>query len=249
MSTYAIGDVQGCYEPLMRLLEKIQFDESKDTLWFTGDLVNRGPHSFEVVEFVKNLGPKAVTVLGNHDLHFLAAGKFTKTEHYEWMLTRPLIHYSAEKNFLLVHAGIPPQWDIPKALALAKEVEKALQSAPAAFFAHMYGDIPRLWHEDLTGFDRLRVITNYFTRMRYLDSEGGLELNYKGPLGGEPRGCYPWFKFYSHKIRIIFGHWAALQGKVDVPNVYGIDTGCVWGNCLTALCIDDLAVYQVNCNE
>jgi bis(5'-nucleosyl)-tetraphosphatase (symmetrical) len=249
LPTYAIGDVQGCYVPLMRLLEKIQFDPEKDILWFTGDLVNRGPQSFEVVEFVRNLGSRAITVLGNHDLHFLATGAFKDPVQREWMQNLPFIHYDAEKEFLLVHAGIPPQWDIPKALSCAREVERALQVDAEAFFANMYGDSPTFWDESLTGYARLRTITNYLTRMRCLDESGGLELNYKGPVDTVPEGYYPWFKFYRQNTKIIFGHWAALEGKVDKPNVYGVDTGCCWGNCLTAMRLEDLMVYQVNCGN
>jgi bis(5'-nucleosyl)-tetraphosphatase (symmetrical) len=266
MSIYAIGDVQGCYKELMLLLAHIQFNAEKDKLWFTGDLVNRGPQSLDVVRFVKNLADKAVSVLGNHDLHYLAVASGIQalkpadtfqdildaedaTTLFHWMRHRPLIYQ--ENQFLLVHAGIAPVWDRNTALSCAKEVEDVLRgNAYTEFFKQMYGDSPGQWQSCLKGDERLRVIVNYCTRMRYIDAQGNLELQEKGRLGELGSTYIPWFKLpssLSPEINIIFGHWAALEGKTDTPRRYALDTGCCWGKALTALRLEDLCYFSVNC--
>ncbi len=261
MTTYAIGDVQGCYDELSRLLDLIQFNEHQDCLWFAGDLVNRGPKSLEVMRLVMSL-PQVVCVLGNHDLHccaisFNAESSLSydtldailsapdRDEIIHWLLQQPLIH--SEKNWTLVHAGIPPQWTLDQTLERAHEVESVLRSDAAVdFFKQMYGNQPDLWNNQLTGWDRLRCITNHLTRMRYCTEQGKLNLTMKATQA--PKGYAPWFSFpnqlASHE-KIIFGHWAALQGKVAEKNIFAIDTGCVWGGKLTALRLDDLKTIQI----
>ncbi len=269
MSTYAIGDIQGCFRPLMRLLDKIQFNEKSDVLWFTGDLVNRGPESLETLRFIKSLKKQAITVLGNHDLTLLAVAK--KTIPYKppahtfedilhasdcedllnWLSHQPLIHHDPVLNFTMVHAGFPPQWNLSTALSLAKEVETLIQGPQAIdFLKHMYGNLPNIWDPTLTGWDRLRFIVNCFTRLRFCDAEGRLDLSQVGPADSAPQGLYPWFKIpnrQSQNLNILFGHWASLQGQSDEPTVFPLDTGCVWGNCLTAFRLEDRVKIMVEC--
>ncbi len=267
MAVYAIGDVQGCYQPLMNLLELIQYSPKQDQLWFTGDLVNRGPQSLAVLRFIKNLQPTPIVVLGNHDLHLLAIyhhSQYLKKsdtlqeilaapdvdELIFWLSRRPLLHFDPDLNFAMVHAGLPPQWSFKEALQHAREVEQFLQSSQAAFFfQHLYGNEPSLWDDALTGLDRLRFIVNCFTRLRFCDAQGRLNLSNKSalPLNSDD---IPWFKISWRKSissRILFGHWAALMGKTNEPNVYALDTGCVWGNQLTALRLNDLQIFQTAC--
>jgi len=256
MATYAIGDVQGCYNELRQLLEKIEFNPSSDTLWFVGDLVNRGPHSLEVLRFVKGLGDAAIAVLGNHDLHLLAISQGNprhkdkdhtlgqvlaardRDELIDWLRRRPLMHHDARRGYSLLHAGLPPQWDIPTALACAREVEEVLRGPRFHDYCQrMYGNKPDRWSAGLRGMDRLRFITNCFTRLRYCDSKGRLALGEKGAPGTQPKSCLPWFmhpKRASRHDRIIFGHWSTL-GYHAGDNVWGIDSGCLWGGRLTAL--------------
>jgi bis(5'-nucleosyl)-tetraphosphatase (symmetrical) len=270
MSTYAIGDVQGCYESLMRLLEEIRFDERRDRLWFVGDLVNRGPASLATLRFVKDLGDRAVTVLGNHDLHLLAiahghrAPKSSDTVQdilkapdrdalLDWLRRRPLVHIDVSAGFAMAHAGIPHQWSLEVALARGKEVEAALaRDDYAKLFAGMYGNNPACWKDELSGMERLRTIINYLTRMRLLDAVGGLELTFDGPLSAIPAGYSAWFEFYRNappQLPLVFGHWAALNGECDVDRLYAIDTGCVWGNRLTALRLADRERFAVQSVE
>lgn len=256
MATYAIGDVQGCYDELRKLLELIEFDLANDRLWFVGDLVNRGPHSLEVLRFVKGLGDAAVTVLGNHDLHLLAVAHHNpmhrdkdhtlehileandRDELLDWLRLQPLMHRDEGLGYCMVHAGLPPQWDIPTALARAAELEAVLRGPGFHDFLHdMYGDNPDCWTDSLQGIDRLRFITNCFTRLRYCTPEGKYKLREKGPLGSQPEGYLPWFDLpnrVSRDERIIFGHWSTL-GYQAHNNVWSIDTGCLWGGSLTAL--------------
>lgn len=255
MATYAIGDVQGCFEQLQQLLEKIGYDSSKDKLWFAGDIVNRGPDSLETLRFVRSLGDNAITVLGNHDLHLLAVangrGKQGKKdtiknildapdrdELLDWLIHRPLMHYDQKLNTCMVHAGIYPSWTIQQALEYAYEVEAMLQSTKShEFFHHMYGDKPPKWSDNLKGWDRLRFITNAFTRMRYCTYKGHLSLRDKGAPGKQPIGIYPWFNIIDRKTEdtnIIFGHWSTLKDP-DQDHLYPLDTGCLWGGKLTAL--------------
>jgi len=270
MPTYAIGDVQGCYDPLLRLLDKCQFDQNTDTLWFAGDLVNRGPQSLETLRFIKQLGARAISILGNHDLALLAAAYNLRPskkdpklqdilqapdceELIEWLRLRNIMHYDKTLDFAMVHAGIPPQWDLNTAIARAKELENTLHSPDfLVFLQNMFGDSPSIWSDALQGWDRLRYITNAFTRMRFCSAEGQLELQAKGKADQAPTNLYPWFKIPTRRhrqVQILFGHWAALQGNVEEPNVFALDTGCVWGNCLTAVRLEDKKFFQVSCAE
>lgn len=269
MTVYAIGDIQGCFDPFMRLLEKIQFDEKKDTLWLTGDLVNRGPKSLETLRFIKNLKSKAITVLGNHDLTLLAVAyqaipynskQYTFSDILaapdretliDWLRHQPLIHQDADLGYTLVHAGIPPEWDLALAQSLAKEVERVLQSDnPTSFFKNFFGNEPKAWNPALSGIERLRFIVNALTRLRFCTLAGELELNSKESAKHPPIGYVPWFSIPNRKsatLKILFGHWAALQGKCDEPNVFALDTGCVWGNCLTAMRLSDGKRFTESC--
>ncbi len=268
MSTYAIGDIQGCYDELQQLLKKIKFDPAKDTLWFTGDLVNRGPRSLETLRFVKGLGDRAVTVLGNHDLHLLAVWQhkhkhFSSNEGLEpifeaddgeallqWLRQQPLMHYDVELDYAMMHAGLPPQWSRKEALKLAAEVEKVLRGKKFhEFLGHMYGNKPSRWSENLEGWDRLRFIVNCFTRLRLCNDQGKLELKHKGKVKDAPEGFRPWFEHEnrrSRKQRLVFGHWSAL-GLYQGNNVNGIDTGCLWGGSLSALKLETAEVISLDC--
>jgi bis(5'-nucleosyl)-tetraphosphatase (symmetrical) len=270
MAIFAIGDVQGCYDDLRRLLDRLAFNPAEDRLWLTGDLVNRGPKSLETLRFAKGLGERAVCVLGNHDLHLLAlaAGHARmrpndtldailaaqdRDDLLTWLRTRPLLHHDAALGYTLVHAGLPPQWDLATAQNCARELEAVLRGPEAGeFFAHMYGDQPDRWSTGLTGMDRLRYIVNCFTRLRYVGPEGQLDLKQKGKPGSQPAGLIPWFaapRRASAKLHILFGHWSTL-GEVRDQNVYALDTGCVWGGKLSALRLDgddSGAWYSVDC--
>ncbi|CAA0120653.1 Bis(5'-nucleosyl)-tetraphosphatase, symmetrical [BD1-7 clade bacterium] len=266
MATYAVGDLQGCLDPLLCLLERVKFDPIQDTLWCAGDLVNRGPQSLETLRFVKSLGDACVAVLGNHDLHLLAVAyggaKLKRSDTLKeileaddcenlltWLRHQPLVHH--EYDYTLVHAGIPPIWSIKQARARAKEVEAVIQGPDYLnYFREMYGNKPDLWHDDLSGQDRLRCITNYLTRMRFCHADSTLDLSNKnGPEDAAP-GTSPWYAFENRKAagqRIIFGHWAALQGDSQGPDVFAMDTGCVWGGQLTLMRLDDQAMFSCNC--
>lgn len=266
MAIFAIGDIQGCWIELQRLLNKINFDPEEDTLWFTGDLVNRGPGSLETVRFVKKLGDSAITVLGNHELHLLAIahGKFKarkndtfdallkahdRDELIEWLRHRPLMHRDKELGYAMVHAGLPPQWSIKEASRRAKEIETVLQSDQVGdFLENMYGDEPAIWDEELTGWERLRFITNCFTRIRYCDKKGRLNLKQKCAPGDQPDGLFPWFELPKRKNKsadIIFGHWSTLGFKAE-NGIYALDTGCLWGGQLTALRIDGEEMFRTS---
>lgn len=255
MATYAIGDIQGCYDDLRRLLDRIGFDRSRDRLWFVGDLVNRGPDSARVLRFVRSLGERALVVLGNHDLHLLAlgagnerhAGKSNledvleapdRDELLAWLRSRPVMHFDESKGFALLHAGLPPQWDLVQALACARELEAALQGPDhETLLQQMYGNEPSLWSPDLTGMDRLRFITNSLTRLRYCDADGRLALAEKALPGRQPPHLMPWFAVpgrASADVRILFGHWSTLGYHV-AHNTWALDSGCLWGGRLTAL--------------
>jgi bis(5'-nucleosyl)-tetraphosphatase (symmetrical) len=259
VAVYAIGDIQGCYDPLRRLLDALSFDPSQDRLWLTGDLVNRGPQSLQVLRYVAGLREVAC-VLGNHDLHLLALAAGAEAarrrsrdtldavlsapdrdELLAWLRARPLVHYDAALGWLLVHAGVAPQWDLAHTLACAREVEAALHSdGDGAFLAGMYGDEPSRWSDDLRGIERLRFITNCCTRIRYCDASGRLDLGPKGPPGTQAASLVPWFRAPQRRTRglqIAFGHWAAL-GFLDEPDLLALDTGCVWGQTLTAVRLD-----------
>ena len=265
MSTYAIGDIQGCYDELRRLLDRIAFDPARDTLWIVGDLVNRGPQSLETLRYVRSLGARAVTVLGNHDLHCLVVAAGVRKPHrgdtldaileapdrdelLHWLRSRKLMH--AGGGYALVHAGLLPQWTIAQALALAAEVEAALQGPDhPEFLRNMYGNTPDAWDERLTGHDRLRVIVNAMTRLRLCDAAGVMEFSHKTAVD-LPSGYLPWFDVpgrASADTTIVCGHWAAL-GLTLRDDLAAIDTGCVWGRELTALRLEDRRLYQCDCH-
>jgi bis(5'-nucleosyl)-tetraphosphatase (symmetrical) len=259
VAIYAIGDVQGCYSELQRLLEKIYFDPEHDQLWFCGDLVNRGPESLQTLQFVKSLGESAISVLGNHDLHLLALHHGVnkvrdssslqpildspqRDELMDWLQGLPLLHYDKTHKALLVHAGIHPDWGLSKARKLAAEVEAALRGTEAGKFLNkMYGNTPRTWSEDLTGYRRLRLITNVFTRMRYLTAKGKLDFD----VAGSPRqnlhsSLTPWIQMDSvlrQDVRVFFGHWSTLPVG-SYGRYFALDGGCVWGGHMVALRID-----------
>lgn len=269
MATYVIGDVQGCFDELMALLENIQFNPAQDTLWFAGDLVNRGHQSLEVLRYVKSLGDRAITVLGNHDLHLLAVyagikktrSKDLKTviaaedrdELINWLRTRPLLHHDEALGYTLVHAGLAPQWDLSLAMSCARELESVLASDQCfEFLQNMYGDKPRKWKADLRGWDRLRFICNSFTRIRFCERKSGkLAMEEKGPPTKRADDLVPWFDVkdrQSKDLNLLFGHWSTL-GAYHSTGLHGLDTGCVWGGKLTALRIDtNPPVYMaINC--
>jgi len=255
LSRFAIGDIQGCYEELRALLERVRFSADRDRLWLVGDLVNRGPDSLAVLRFVHALGESAVTVLGNHDLHLLAVAAGKRRERrsdtiaevlaakdrdrlLEWLAERPLAHLEA--GDLLVHAGVVPQWSAQTTLALAGEIESALRHEPAQLFEHMYGDQPDRWTPDLEGMERLRFVINVLTRMRVCTREGRINLALKGK---PPGGCSPWLPWFDldrpllRGVRVVCGHWSAI-GLTLRADVAELDTGCVWGGALTALDLD-----------
>lgn len=268
MSTYAIGDLQGCFGGLEALLRELDFDRGRDRLLFAGDLVARGPDSLETLRFVAGLGPGTLAVLGNHDLHLLALaarGERGKPEDrldavldapdadrlLHWLRGQPLAHRDAARRILLVHAGLAPQWSSAQTLALAAEVEAALrhETGHRRFFAAMYGDEPRAWSDALRGDDRLRCIVNILTRARYCTADGHFDYRYKGRPSEAPAGLRPWFAVPGRRSRrstVIFGHWSTL-GVVHWPEhcVYGLDTGYVWGGRLTALRLEDRRLYAV----
>ncbi|APZ43668.1 symmetrical bis(5'-nucleosyl)-tetraphosphatase [Acidihalobacter ferrooxydans] len=271
MAVYAVGDLQGCLEPLHRLLDRLRFDPAADQLWLVGDLVNRGPQSLETLRFVRGLGAAATAVLGNHDLHLLAlaagVGKPKRSdtlqtvldapdagELLDWLRHRPLLHHDAALGWTLVHAGLPPQWDLAQARACAAEVEQALRSSQSAqFFAHMYGDQPTHWSASLSGTQRLRYVMNALTRMRYITADGGLEHVCKTAPEQAPAGLTPWFRVPHRRnrdVRIVFGHWSTLN-LIREANLLALDTGCLWGGTLTAAQLDDpdLGITAVACAQ
>jgi len=269
MTTYAIGDIQGCFDELRALLDQIDFDEQCDSLWFVGDLVNRGPKSLETLRFVKSLGERAITVLGNHDLHLLATWQ-NKHRHFksndtlapifaaddseellEWLRGRPLLHHDAQLDYTMIHAGLPPQWDLAMAQQCAHEVENVLRGERfKEFLGHMYGNKPNQWNPELHGWDRLRFIVNCFTRLRFCTPAGELEFDQKGHPDRNSGGRIPWFRAPERcweGTRLVFGHWSTL-GLHHENNTTAIDTGCLWGGRLTALRLDNGATFTLGCN-
>ena len=269
MALYAIGDVQGCDAELGELLGKIKFSPDRDSLWFVGDLVNRGPDSLKVLRRVRDLGDAATVILGNHDLHLLAVAHGAARQRnddtlaevlaapdrgalLEWLQRRPLMHEHSKLNVCMVHAGLAPQWDLSLAQGCAREIEKSLRRDPGGLFERLYGDQPDRWDDALEGEERLRFIVNCFTRLRYLDADGRLALRAKGaPKKAQAKSLIPWFEAQGARwrgSRIVFGHWSTL-GFFQNADVTGIDTGCVWGNRLTALRLDvpDADPIQVAC--
>jgi bis(5'-nucleosyl)-tetraphosphatase (symmetrical) len=260
MSIFVVGDIQGCYDELQLLLEKVQFDPEKDTLWSCGDLVNRGPKSLKTLRFCKSLGPAFINVLGNHDLHMLAVARghrklrsadtFQKVlvapdreEILDWVRSMPIFHYDKDRNIAMVHAGVPPIWSLKKCLSYSSEISDVLTSPQCdLFLANMYGNQPPIWDESLTDTTRWRCLTNYFTRMRFCDALGKLELTFTAGPNNAPAGYAPWYSHESKlmkKMPILFGHWAALMGKTGYTNAIALDTGCAWGGKLTACQLTD----------
>jgi bis(5'-nucleosyl)-tetraphosphatase (symmetrical) len=272
MAEYAIGDIQGCALPLEELLEKLHFEPGRDRIWLTGDLVNRGPDSLQTLRFVRKLGSSAITVLGNHDLHFLAiAEKIRRNrsgdtlkqirkapdleELVNWLRQQPLVHCDRKLRVIMVHAGIYPGWGRKQLIRYAREVEEKLQGKQYCdFLRRMYGKNPVQWNKNLKGWDRSRFITNSLTRMRYCNRKGMLNFSQKGPPGSQPGNLIPW---YSHpgmrckKWRIVFGHWSSL-GYFQNKNIISLDSGCVWGGKLTAVRLDADYVapyWQLKCHS
>jgi bis(5'-nucleosyl)-tetraphosphatase (symmetrical) len=260
MPTYAIGDVQGCFEELQQLLGRFSFAEGKDRLWLVGDLVNRGPKSLETLRFVRQLGDRAVVVLGNHDLHLVSQHEgFERTrkddsfhdvldapdadELVGWLRTRPMMH--VEGGWAMVHAGLLPQWTVARARELATEVEAALASTRyREFLKNMYGSTPDEWREALAGWDRLRVIVNAMTRMRFCTPQGKMEFKSKGKA--PPPGHRPWHEFRNDRETLVYGHWSAAGLQLK-PRTIGLDSACVWGGQLTALRLEDRQLFRVPC--
>jgi bis(5'-nucleosyl)-tetraphosphatase (symmetrical) len=263
MSTYAIGDLQGCYYSFIKLLDACGFNPKRDRLWLVGDLINRGPHSLAVLRWLEKHSACVTTVLGNHDLHALAVHEGFAEVHrgdtldellaapdrdalFDWIRLQNLAY--AEDEYLIVHAGLLPQWDAKQARELAQEVETTLRGPNYRdFLAHMYGNQPDRWDEALTGMNRLRVITNAMTRLRLCAPDGQMEFRFKGEPRDIPEGYLPWFDIKNRKSKkdtLIFGHWSAL-GLVLRKRLIGLDTGCLWGEKLTALRLEDRKLYQV----
>ncbi len=275
----AIGDVQGCLAPLIELTRAIPGMASAEGaataaggqasahLLFTGDLVNRGPQSLATLRFVRALGERATVVLGNHDLHLLAVASGVRPAHHsdtfaeilaasdrdellDWLRTRPLAHQV--DGHLLVHAGVLPQWDAARTMALAAEVEAVLRGEHwVDFLRSMYGNRPARWSDDLRGHDRLRVIVNALTRMRFITADGEMDFALKEGAAAPPPGHLPWFDAPGRRsadVTVIFGHWSML-GLIDRPRLIGLDTGCVWGGALSAVRLADRALFQVRCAQ
>lgn len=259
MSIYAIGDIQACYDELRRLLDSLSFDPDSDRLWLVGDLVERGPKSLETLRFIKSLGDAAISVLGNHDLHLLATHAGVRRpdpgsslhavlkapdcgELMHWLRYRPVMHSDPTLKLTMVHAGIPPQWDYATACRLANELENTLRNdGYREFLQHMYGNRPDIWSENLSDWERLRVITNGFTRLRYCKPDGRMDMSVFAPPGTQPEGLIPWFEVPARKsadMIIVCGHWAAL-GYRKQAGLIALDSGCVWGGRLTAVRLDD----------
>jgi bis(5'-nucleosyl)-tetraphosphatase (symmetrical) len=268
MSVYLIGDIQGCYDSLQRLLEKIVFDPTVDELWSCGDLVNRGGQSLQVLRLLKSLGPSLSVSLGNHDLLLLAnhqrhPGGGSGNDEFDqvlsaadcdslmdWLCTQPLACWSEEHQLLRVHAGVIPQWNWQAAVNAGNEVSAVLQSGQRSkFLRRMYGNRPRQWHDNRAGWKRLRLITNILTRLRFCDYQGRGIFNVSGPPGSQPGKYKPWFK-HKHRltrdVTVAFGHWAALGLRVKKRYI-AMDSGCVWGGKLSALRLEDRALFQVGC--
>jgi bis(5'-nucleosyl)-tetraphosphatase (symmetrical) len=269
MATYAVGDLQGCLEPLHRLLDSIDFRPGADRLWFAGDLINRGPESLETLRFTKSLGESAIVVLGNHDLHLLAVASGSakarrkdtldeilaapdREDLLGWLASRPLVH--RELGFTMVHAGLPPEWTVDDAKRLSEEVCETVRGRNGkAFLDAMYGDLPDRWDPRLSGVERLRFITNALTRIRYCTADGRLDLSEKRPPGAQDDALMPWFCVPGRRSMgepVIFGHWATLQVQTPLDAVHGVhhlDAGCVWGGALRAMRLEDGCYFEVSC--
>ena len=256
MTIYAIGDLQGCYDALMRLLDKLDYNQAQDELWFAGDIVNRGPSSLKTLRYVKSLGDGAITVLGNHDLHLLSAYYCPRMrnnvrdtldqilqakdcdELLDWLLHRPLMHMDKSINTVLVHAGLPPQWSIKKALRQADKLARILQGGQAKkLLKRMYSEPPRKWSTRLTDWEKRQYALAVLTRMRYIYPKGALEMSQKGAPGSQKSTTIPWFAAknpqWQDQARIVFGHWSTLR-DTQRSDVICLDGGCVWGGNLIA---------------
>lgn len=265
MATYAIGDLQGCFDSLQELLGETGFNKGRDRLWFVGDLVNRGPQSLEVLRFIKSLDAAAVSVLGNHDLHLLMVAEGRAKRHKEdtlsavldapdrdellaWLRQLPMTH--VEGGYAMVHAGLLPSWTAAQAAELGQEVEQALRGPGwPDLMAHMYGNQPDRWSDSLAGYDRLRVIINAMTRLRICTADGRMEFSHKGRLKDIPEGYMPWFAVPGRRSAdstVICGHWSALGLRAET-NLLALDTGCLWGRRLSAVRLEDRRVFQVSC--
>jgi bis(5'-nucleosyl)-tetraphosphatase (symmetrical) len=263
VATYAIGDIQGCYHAFEALLARLKFNPNHDRLWLVGDLINRGSGSLEILRWCYTHQSSVRVVLGNHDLHALAVVHGVKSAHksdtlkssieapdsevlYTWLRQQPLVWY--EHGYAMLHAGLLPQWTIQTALTLVNEVERVLQGPDYIdFLHHMYGNLPNQWHDALTGYDRLRVITNALTRMRICTAEGEMEFAFKGELPDVPPFYMPWFDVPNRataEVNIICGHWSAL-GLRTRNHIFALDTGCLWGGALTAMCLETQVITQV----
>ncbi|AOY89790.1 bis(5'-nucleosyl)-tetraphosphatase (symmetrical) [Marinobacter salinus] len=266
MTDYAIGDIQGCYDRLRDVLAKVDFSPSRDRLWVAGDLINRGPASLATLRYIESLGSSAVVVLGNHDLHLLAValgGHQTRKkdtlsdildapDHNKliaWLRQQHLCIHDSERNLVMAHAGLPHIWSVDRAMSYAREVETVIAGDDAGeYFARMYGNHPECWRETLAGMDRWRIITNYFTRMRFIAEDGTLELTTKESEDKAPEGFAPWFRFpRQDSVRVVFGHWAALEGITGNDQFVGLDTGCVWGGVLTIMNLDTGEKIHCDC--
>ncbi len=266
MAHYVIGDVQGCYDELNLLCKKIKFNPNKDQLIFAGDLINRGPKSKEVLDFCLRYKDSVKSILGNHDFYLLYLIEYKKKNKslnnilnakninkiYKWLKACPLMLKikikDSKETFWITHAGVPFIWSLDKAKALSDEMKSEMNKDSYNILGNMWGDKPMLWKDDLKGYKRYRTIINYFTRMRYLDEKGALKL---GKKDLKPENNHiPWFNQTHPNLKngenIIFGHWAALEGKTKLDNIIGLDTGCVWGNKLTAIRLEDKKVFQIN---
>ena len=265
MTTYVIGDLQGCLSPLERLLDQLRYEPSNDTLWFVGDLINRGPESLESLRYVKALGNSAITVLGNHDLHLLAvvhgirkpSGKDTlddiinapdRDELCDWLAMRPLLHTDAELGHTLVHAGIHPQWSLKHAHTMSQEIQSALKDDLPGFLATMYGNTPSRWDKNLSTIKRQRFAVNAFTRMRYCYEDGELNFDYNGPPSTAPKNLYPWYLVPGRlavDTQIVFGHWSS-HPAICKHGIIPTDRGCVWGGSLAAYAIESGTSHWVD---
>ena len=267
MATYAVGDIQGCYDPLRHLLDKLKFDPAQDVLWVAGDMVNRGPKSLETLRFLKSLGDSVVAVLGNHDLHCLAVAygirqqkaKDTLSclfeapdadELIQWLRFRPMLHHDVQRKVTMVHAGIPPMWTLDQAIHQARSFEEVLRSDNCIkCLKRIFKTTkPQLWDDEFKWKKKLWFTASYFTRMRFCSAYGMLDLESKGEASVEA-GFAPWFSFSESPCyyeKIIFGHWAALEGVTGRENIHAIDTGCVWGRYLTAINVDTLQRTQIS---
>lgn len=267
MASYVIGDIQGCFHSFQQLLQKIQFNPGQDQLWLVGDIINRGSGSLEMLRWAYEHQDSLVIVLGNHDLHTIAVAEGFVPLHKSdtlqplleaadakqlltWLRHQPLIYQDQNRNLLMVHAGLLPQWSVNEAVAFAGEVESVLQgSGYRDFLSNMYGNQPVQWHASLEGMDRLRLITNVMTRIRTCTIDGEMNFKFSGQLEDIPAGFLPWFDVpqrQSAEAIILFGHWSAL-GLQMRPNLYALDTGCLWGGELTAMRLEDRAIFQVPC--